>query len=200
MHETGPKKIIGIMGAIASGKSRVSEAFAGEGCAVIDADRIAHLLLEDTEIKAQIRSIFGKGVICDDNIDRSKLGEMVFESAESLEKINSIVHPKVLPEIDKLIAQYNRDSNIRAIVLDIPLLLEIGWENKCDCLVFVECDREIRVKRAQNKGISEEMLKKREKFQFSLDKKINLAHYIVHNNSNWEKTNRQIIDILSDML
>jgi dephospho-CoA kinase len=200
MHEARPKKIIGIIGGIASGKSRVSEAFADNGCAVIDADRIAHKLLEDPEIKSQIRNIFGKEVISDENIDRPSLAKAAFESEKSLEKINSIVHPKVLSEIDKLIDQYNRDSNIRAIVLDVPLLLEVRWENKCDCLIFVECEKEIRVKRAQNKGISEEMLKKREKFQFSLDKKISLAHYIIHNNSVWEKTNSQIIDILSNIL
>jgi dephospho-CoA kinase len=200
MHEIGPKKIIGIIGGIASGKSRVSEAFADNGCAVIDADRIAHKLLEDPEIKSQISSIFNLKPACGDNIDRAKLADVVFESDENLAKINNIVHPKVLEEIDKLIDQYNRDSNIRAIVLDVPLLLEVRWENKCDCLIFVECEKEIRVKRAQNKGISEEMLKKREKFQFSLDKKINLAHYIIHNNSVWEKTNSQIIDILSNIL
>ena len=199
MSQDNSKKIIGIIGGIASGKSSVAEAFASEGCAVIDADRIAHKLLNDAGIKSQIRSIFGQEVICDDNVDRPSLARAAFESEENLKKINSIVHPKVLEEIDKLIAKYNRDSNIRAIVLDIPLLLEVGWENRCDSLVFVECEREIRVKRAQNKGISEEMLKKREKFQFSLDKKINLAHYIIHNNSVWEKTNSQIIDILSSI-
>lgn len=197
---SNPKKIIGIIGGIASGKSRVASAFADNGCSLIDADKIAHKLLEDDSIKQQIHEIFGESVFCDGNIDNGKLAELVFDSQESLEKINNLIHPKVLSEIDKLLDIYNRDSGVRAIVLDVPLLLEVGWQNKCDCLVFIECDGEIRVQRSLKKGISGEMLKKREKFQFSLDKKLNLAHYIVHNNSDWEKTISQVIDVLSVIL
>ena len=89
MDQDKSKKIIGIIGGISSGKSCVATAFGENGCAVIDADRIAHQLLEDTDIKQQIHGIFDLGGISDKNIDRGKLAEVVFESAENLEKINN---------------------------------------------------------------------------------------------------------------
>jgi dephospho-CoA kinase len=82
-------------------------------------------------------------------------------------------------------------------VLDMPLLLEVGWEKKCDYLIFVECNSENRAKRAKKKGLSKENLKKREKFQISLDKKAKLAHYIVHNNSGTKEITNQVTKVLS---
>ena len=191
------KKIIGILGGLGSGKSTVAGIFGENGCAVVDADAIAHEMLEKVDVKEQIRVAFGGEVFSGENVDRKKLAEAVFADIGNTERINAIIHPKVLLEIDKLIDIYSRDSNIRAIVLDVPLLLEVGWENKCDSLIFVECNSEIRAKRAKNKGLSKENLKKRENFQISLDKKAKLAHYIVHNNSGTKEITNQVARVLS---
>jgi dephospho-CoA kinase len=190
------KKIIGILGGIGSGKSTVAGVFGVSGCAVVDADAIAHEILDEPETKEQILAEFGEEVFAGGSVDRQGLGDAVFASGDAAERINAIVHPKVLSEIDKLIEIYNRDSNVRAIVLDVPLLLEIGWERKCDSLIFVECNSENRAKRAEKKGLSEENLKKREKFQISLDKKAKLAHYIVHNNSGTKEITNQVTRVL----
>jgi len=197
METVNRKKIIGIVGGIGSGKSTVAGVFGDNGCAVIDADAIAHKMLGEADVKEQIRAAFGAGVFTEGNADRKKLGEAVFANNDAAERINAIIHPKVLSEIDKLIEIYNRDSNIRAIVLDVPLLLEVEWEKKCDILIFVECNSENRAKRAQKSGLSEENLKKREKFQISLDKKAKLAHYIVHNNSGTKEITNQVTRVLS---
>ena len=189
--------IIGILGGIGSGKSTVAKVFAENGCAVINADKIAHDVLEEDGVKKHISEAFGEGVFEGDFVDRKKLGEAVFESKVNADVINGIIHPKVLAEIDKLIDVYGRDKGVRAIVLDVPLLAEVGWEKKCDKLIFVECSPEIKVQRAEKNGLSEENLKKREKFQFSLDKKAQLAHYIVHNNSDLGKVTDQVIQFLS---
>ena len=191
------KKIIGVVGGIGSGKSTVASIFGDGGCAVIDADAIAHQMLDEPDVKEQILAAFGGEVFLEGNVDREKLAEAVFESEGDIDRINAIIHPKVLLEIDKLIEDYNRDSNIRAIVLDMPLLLEVGWDSKCDYLIFVECNSENRVERAIKHGLSEENLKKREKFQFSLDKKAKVAHYIVHNNSGTKEITNQVTKILS---
>ena len=191
------KAIIGILGGIGSGKSTVANILANNGCAVINADKIAHELLEQNDIKQKIVAAFGSTILTDDHIDRKKLADLVFESGRNTDIINSIIHPEVLKKIDKLIDFFSRDNNIRAIVLDVPLLAEVGWNNKCDKLIFVDSDPETRFKRAALNGLSQDEIKKREKFQISLDIKSNLAHYIVHNNSDLGITADQVIQVLS---
>jgi dephospho-CoA kinase len=197
METVSRKKIIGILGGIGSGKSTVAGIFGDNGCAVIDADAIAHGMLDEPETKELILAAFGDEVFAGGNVDRQRLADAVFANNGTAERINAIIHPKVLSEIDKLIEIYNRDSNIRAIVLDVPLLLEVGWEKKCDYLIFVECNPENRAKRAQKHGLSGENLKKREKFQISLDKKAKIAHYIMHNNSGTKEITNQVTKVLS---
>ncbi|MGA2915166.1 MAG: dephospho-CoA kinase [Sedimentisphaerales bacterium] len=184
MQQTNKKNIIGIMGGIASGKSAVAKELAKLGCAVIDADEIAKELLGNEDVKKLLKNRFGSGIF-DENgeIDRKKLSGIVFSSAESVKDVNAVIHPRVLDKTEKLIEQYRRQPTIKAIVLDMPLLAEVGWEKRCDKLIFVQCDEEIRLKRAQKKGVLDENeLKKRENFQISLDKKLAMAQYIVENN------------------
>jgi dephospho-CoA kinase len=176
------KKIIGLLGGIASGKSTVAAELAKLGCPVIDADVLAKQLLEDEGIKNQLRQKFGNEVFDDKGrIDNKKLAQKAFENAETVKAINGIIHPPVLSKTEELINQYQLRP-VKAIVLDIPLLAEVGWDKKCDKLIFVECDRPIRLKRAQKRGIFDENeLKKRENFQISLDKKKEIAHYVIEN-------------------
>ena len=95
-------------------------------------------------------------------------------------------------------ADYSRQENIRAIVLDMPLLLEVAWDKHCDVLIFVECSDSIRSKRAEKRDICyENRLKKREKFQISLDNKAQIAHYTVRNNSDLSALAEQVERIFS---
>jgi len=191
------KIIIGILGGVYSGKTLVAGRFARLGCAVIDADKIAHGLLED--YKQQITAVFGSG-ICRRNgqIDRDRLGERVFQSRENLTKINNILHPPVLARTEELIAEYDSSADIKAIILDMPLLMEVGWAKRCDKLVFVSCSDERRAERAQKNGHSQKnYLKKRDFFQISLDKKADIAHYAVSNNSDLSALAEQVERIFS---
>jgi dephospho-CoA kinase len=193
VQQTGKKTIIGIMGGIASGKSTVARQLAKRGCAVIDADEIAKQFLLNKDVKKKIKDRFGNGVL-DNNgeIDRKKLARIVFSDAEAVKAANAVIHPRVLEKTEKLIKKYQQQPDIKAIVLDMPLLAEVGWHKKCDKLIFVRCDAKIRLERAQKRGIlGENELKKRENFQISLDKKVRLAHYIVENNNRTEMV-RQI--------
>jgi len=147
------KIIIGILGRICSGKSTVAAEFARLGCDVIDADEIAHGLLEKSDIKEQIKEAFGDDVFdSTGRVDRNKLAEKVFEDEKTVERINRIIHPPVLAKCEELITEFNSRSNIKAIVLDVPLLAEAGWLGKCNKLIFVDCDEEIRARRAAKKG------------------------------------------------
>jgi dephospho-CoA kinase len=193
------KTVIGILGPICSGKSTVADQFARLGCGVVDADVIAHELLEDADIKKEIKNAFGEGVFGDDGrIDREKLAEEAFENEQSVAKINGIIHPPVLARCEGLIAEFNRRSDIKAVVLDIPLLAEAGWLDRCDKLVFVDCRDRIRTRRVAKKGrFLKNQLKKRENFQIFLDKKKKIADYIVDNNSGLSATAEQVVRIFT---
>ncbi|MHB0946477.1 MAG: dephospho-CoA kinase [Sedimentisphaerales bacterium] len=179
----GKKNIIGLMGGIASGKSTVAAELAKLGCAVIDADMIAKQLLLDEGIKDQLRQKFGDAIFNDfGNIDRQKFAPNVFRNAETVKLVNSIIHPPVLRKVEQLIEAYQLQPDIRAIVLDIPLLVESGWEKRCDKLIFIDCCEPIRLKRAEKRGVFDvNELKKRENFQISLDNKRKIANYVVEN-------------------
>ena len=193
------KIIIGILGRICSGKSTVAREFGRLGCGVVDADAIAHGLLERSDIKEQIKEAFGDDVFdTAGRVDRNKLAEKVFEDEKTVERINRIIHPPVLAKCAELIAEFNSRSDIKAIVLDIPLLAETGWVDKCDKLIFVDCADEIRARRTAKKGLfTKNQLKKRENFQIFLDKKKKIADYIVSNNSGLSATAEQVVRIFT---
>ncbi len=195
------KLIIGILGGIGCGKSTVAACFANFGCRVIDADAIAHEVLDESDILAKLTARWGTDAMDAAGLaDRGWIGERVFGSQEELNFLNHLIHPRVLKRFEAVIKAYQTDSEICGIVLDMPLLLEVGWEKRCDFLVFVDCSEEKRRERiAKNAKIDIEQLKKRENFQISLDKKKQKAHYVVSNNSDKSDVAEQIAQIFSNM-
>lgn len=199
MGNAGKTPIIGILGGICSGKSTVAAEFAKLGCAVIDADEIVHELLEKKTIREKIVGLFGRDVVdSEGKIDSRKLADIVFADTDKLSSLNKIIHPFVLERTEELIEQYNSQSQVKAIVLDMPLLVEVGWEKRCDKLIFVDCKQELRVDRARKLGIIEEnQLKMRENFQISLDNKVAITDNTIDNNSGFPALSKQIADIFS---
>ena len=202
MRQKKRKKIIGILGGIYSGKSTVAAAFGRLGCAVIDADKIAHKMLEKPKIKKELSKLFGYGIINKSNkIDRRKLADIVFASKEKIARLNRIIHPPVLARIEQLIEEFNRRPDVKAIVLDVPLLAEIGWTKRCDRLIFVGCSPKKRYVRAKKSGLfNENKLKIREKFQISLDKKKKIAENTIDNNLDLISLDRQVAEIFSNIM
>ena len=199
MGKAGKKPVIGILGGICSGKSTAAAEFAKLGCKVIDADKIAKNLLDKEDIKDRIVSIFGDFVLDSaGKIDSRKLADIVFADIEKLSLLNKVIHPLVLARVEQLIDNYNRQKQVRAIVLDMPLLVEVGWDKRCDKLVFVDCERQNRVNRAKKFSIFEEkQLKIRENSQISLDNKVAIADNVIDNNSSLSALARQVAEIFS---
>lgn len=192
--------VIAIIGGIGSGKSTVAAEFARLGCTVLDADRMAHELLDDLNVQQELVSCFGPGIRDErGRIDRGKLAGQAFSDPANVHKINGILHPRVMEQCLRRIEQCRRDPACRGVVLDAPLLLEAGWEGQYDWLVFVECPPQVRIVRAACKGLSPEEVKKREFFQISLDKKRDMAHYIVQNNSDVFAVTEQVGRIFTTM-
>ena len=187
------------MGGVGSGKSTVAAEFGKLGCKVIDADEIAHKLLDGPGVKKKIVASFGETILDSaGKIDRKRLADIVFADGDKLSLLNSIIHPPVLARVEQLIGRYSRQSEVKAIVLDMPLLVEVGWDKRCDRLVFVDCERRLRRERAKKMGLFDEScVKIEENFQISLDKKVGLADNVVNNNSDFSALAKQVADIFS---
>jgi dephospho-CoA kinase len=213
-----PKKkpIIGILGGVGSGKSTVAAEFGKLGCAVIDADKIAHELLDEPIVRKKAVACFGKAILNSaGKISRRKLARIVFTDGEpaalcgrgkpaalrgrgGLAALNRIIHPLVFKEVRELIKKAKGQKRVKAIVLDMPLLVEVGWAKRCDKLIFVECKQRIRAKRTKKMGIFDKnMLKIRENFQISLDNKKSIADNIIDNNSGFPALAGQVTGIFS---
>ena len=201
-REPKHKPVIGIVGGIGSGKSTVAREFGKLGCAVIDADRMVHALLEEPSVKNEVVRLLGPAIVgMDGRIDRRTMGQLVFADRRKLAALNAIIHPRVLERTEAMIAEYQRDDDVAAIVLDVPLLIDVGWADRCDRVLFVDCDLGRRVERAGRKGaLTEQDIKIRENFQISLDEKAKLADNTIDNNSELSTLVSQIKTIFSEII
>ena len=183
--------VIGIIGGIASGKSFVAETFESFGAYRIDADRIGHQVLAEKETKQRIKDTWGDRVFdsCG-NVDRQSLAKIVFSSHSELQKLEQITHPKIESRIKQTLGQLA--ASYPAVIIDAPVLVKAGWHQHCDKLVFVECSLPTRIKRAQARGWSAEMLEQREASQTSLEAKKALATDVVQNSSDSDQVKSEL--------
>ncbi|MBN2212243.1 MAG: dephospho-CoA kinase [Sedimentisphaerales bacterium] len=195
-----PKPVIGITGGIGSGKSTVSREFARLGCAVIDADQINHEVLELPAVKAKLREWWGEGIFTSaGNIDRKALGLIVWADHEAMRRLTALTHPEILQRQGALLKQYQEDTAISGVILDVPLLFEIGWDKYCDAVIFVDAPESLRLERLKKRGFNQKSLKKAENLQFSLDKKAKMSDYTVRNNSGFPELTIQVEKIFSSV-
>jgi dephospho-CoA kinase len=197
-----PKPVIGLIGGIGSGKSAIAAMFAAEGCAVIDSDRLSHEILQSAEVKEALRQWLGDRVFNPQGqVIRAALGKIVFNDAEQLARLNQIIHPREEQRRRGQVEQAMNDPACKAVILDTPLLLEVGLNRECDTLVFVETPLEIRQQRVQStRGWDADELSRREKIQIPLDKKAQVADYCINNSGDQAASQRQVLQILSHLL
>ncbi len=194
-----PWPTIGLVGGIGSGKSAVADMFAELGCEVISSDKAAHEALRDADVKAAIIAAFGSAILDElGEIDRRRLGAIVFSDSQKLSHLNSLVHPYVAAYRDRRIGWLRNNVAVPAVVFDSPLLIESGLHRHCHAVVFVHCGDAIRFSRVQkSRGWSETEWKKREAVQHPLDKKVEISHYIVSNEADRPHTAAQVNWVLT---
>lgn len=184
-------RIIGLTGGIASGKSTVSKVLQKMGAIRIDADDKAHDIIEAHKPAWEdIVEYFGRAVLNPDlTVNREKLGQIVFNDPEKLDKLNQITHPRVMESFKDDLQAIRAATPDAVVVLDIPLLYEIHAERICDVIWVVWVDRETQIKRLMNRnGFSEEEAIKRIDSQMSLDEKARRANVVIDNRGSIEET------------
>ncbi|NLJ83303.1 MAG: dephospho-CoA kinase [Halanaerobiaceae bacterium] len=186
--------IIGLTGGIASGKSTVSNYLAELGAIIIDADKIAHEIMEKGKPAYwQVIEAFGRGILAENGeIDRSRLGKIVFNDPEQKKTLEEITHPQVIREMREKIEEYRAENKV--IVLDIPLLFEAGLEFMVDEIWVVYVDRETQLQRLMARdGLSYQEANKRIQAQMSLEEKRELADFLIDNRSTIEDLKRKVL-------
>ncbi len=188
---------IGITGNIGSGKSTVSKILKGLGAKVISADELAHNELKKGAISyKKVISIFGEDILRKGVIDRKKLGQIVFRDAKKLKVLNKIIHPQVIKIIKSEIKRFYKQNNERILVIEVPLLFEVGLDRLVDFTVVVNTKKSIRIKRVQEKlKISKSEILAREAFQLPVQEKIRYADIIIDNSSSNENLRKRVKEI-----
>lgn len=183
--------VIGLTGGIASGKSTASQYIKSIGYKVIDCDKISH----DTLIKGNLGydaliSEFGNDILEEDTISRVKLGNIVFNDKEKLNKLNSILHPIIYNEVK---SQITNDI----VFIDCPLLFETNFIELCDKTLVVYVNEENQIKRLMNRDtLDKQTALNRIKLQLSLEIKKEKCDFLIDNNYSVEYMYEQLDEIL----
>ena len=150
-------KIIGLTGGIGSGKSTVSQFLKELGATIINADKVGHQVLEsNTEIRQQVIATFGRQIVKPDGeIDRGKLGEIVFGNPERLARLNQLMHPKISETVKVQLEQYQRQG-VAVVVVEAPLLAEADWTSMVnEVWVTVASEATVLRRLEQRMGLSQ---------------------------------------------
>ncbi|HIT44402.1 TPA: dephospho-CoA kinase [Candidatus Avacholeplasma faecigallinarum] len=179
--------VIGITGGIASGKSHVVDVISKMGYEVIDSDKISYeLSLKGNKVYNEIINTFGEEyVLSNGEIDRKKLGRLIFNSEKDKQKLNEISHPYIIKEIKKRL----KESQGSIVFLDIPLLYEAKLEYLCDKIICVYLDKTKQIERLMARdGIDYEYALKKINSQIDLQIKAKQSYYIINSYGSLEQT------------
>ena len=170
---------VGLTGGTASGKSTVARLLEELGCFVIDADRVVHDLYRPGEAGYHaVVGRFGKEILAPDGmIDRQKLAALAFQSPESSEELNALIHPLVIAREKQMLSQ----EKAGIVVVEATLLLEAGGRDRYDKIVVVEASPELALKRAVERGMKRQDAQSRISRQMASDERRAFADYIIQN-------------------
>ncbi|MHB1653954.1 MAG: dephospho-CoA kinase [Desulfitobacteriaceae bacterium] len=186
--------IIGLTGGIGSGKSSVAKWLENRGIPVLDADGMVHRLLsEDILVLSLIRETFGPGVIsAKGEVDRPKLGKMVFADEKARKALESIIHPKI-EVMRQMKVKALEQAGKRLSVWDVPLLFENSLETMVQETVLVWVPLEVQIARIVHRDrLSKEDILARIKAQMPLEDKAILADVVINNSGDWAETEGQL--------
>ncbi len=190
------KRVIGLTGSIATGKSTVAKLLSDMGYFVLDADKLGHELMAKGNVNYQeIVGHFGRGILSEDGeIDRNKLGQIVFSSKKDLEILNKLTHKNIFHKISDIIEK----SQEKIVFVEIPLLIELKIQDKLplelDEIWLVYVDKKTQLERLiKRNGYTDEEARLRIKSQLYVDEKKKYADFLLYNDKDLDFLKTQIL-------
>jgi len=192
-------RVIGLTGGIGCGKSEVRRMLAEAGIKVLDADTLARDLTESNEgIVRAIKEEFGEGIYGPDGrLRRKELAAIVFDDRKKLDKLNAIIHPRVMSTVERELERLQEQGEEIAVV-EAALHYEVNWNEAMDAMVVVSAPMEKRIAwLKQRDGVEEAAIRARMANQIPLEEKVAQADYVVENTGDREELRaavRKLID------
>lgn len=186
--------IIGLTGNIGTGKSTVSRMLSELGAAVIDADEVGHELLRPhTEVWREVVQAFGREILDPaERIDRGKLGRLVFGDPEALKKLDQIMHPQIRCVVEKRLEEL-RQEGTEVAVLEVPLLLEAGWESMTSQVWVTFAPEDVVIRRLRERsGLSEEQVRARLRAQLPMEEMKKHADVLINTDCDLAQVQAQV--------
>lgn len=183
--------LIGLTGNIATGKSTVAAMLDDLGATVIDADKIVHQILRrGNEVYEQVAAAFGPSIIgVDGEIDRARLGRIVFDHPDELRRLEKIVHPPVGVKVRQRVVQ----AETAVVVIEAIKLIEAGWHGICQALWVTTCPPELQINRLMtDRSLSFLEAQQRVTAQPPQAQKIRLADVVIDTSGDLADTRRQV--------
>ena len=190
-------KVIGLTGGIGSGKSTVSQFLAELGTAIVDADEIGHEALKpNTEAWHEVAAAFGRQILATNgNIDRKKLGKIVFGDSESLSRLNRIMHPRMYNMVKARLEGY-QEQEVGVTVLEAPLLLEAHWTSLVDEVWVTVASESTVLRRLQERtGLSKSESLARLRSQMSNEERLKHADVIIDTDCDLNELRRKVKEL-----
>ncbi|MDP9277103.1 MAG: dephospho-CoA kinase [Actinomycetota bacterium] len=187
--------LIGLTGGIAAGKSEALEAFGRIGAETISSDAVAHELLDSEQVRDRLIERWGPQIAPNGAIDRSRVGEIVFERPEELSWLEAELHPRVAERIDAWRRSLGSGTDFG--VVEVPLLFETAMADAFDVTVAVVADDDTRRARAEQRGHA--LVEERAARQLDQDEKAARADHVVRNEGSLADLERQLSDLLAKL-
>jgi dephospho-CoA kinase len=187
--------IIGWTGGLAAGKSESAKYFQLLGAYAIDADAIAHELTAKgmPSLDGLVKSFGGGILLSDGNLNRKKLADIIFSDEKAKLRIEKILHTHIISRINEIISQNIKKCNI---VIDAPLLFEVGLDKICDKIVVVRVSYDIQAQRLMLRDkLNVDQAKKRISSQMSMEEKVELADFVIDNSGSKEDLKKRVKDL-----
>ena len=178
--------VIGLTGGIGTGKSEAARQLEELGALIISADQVGHeAYTVNTEAWEQVVATFGNGILLDNKeIDRRKLGGIVFSDPSQLKKLNQIMHPRMARIVSDKIEAF-RSQGVDTVVVEAALLFEAGWDSLVEEVWVTDAPEEIIIGRLRERnGLSDEEAKKRINSQMDRMERIGRSDFVINNSGN----------------
>jgi dephospho-CoA kinase len=192
----------GLTGGVASGKSTVAREFQALGARIIDADRAGHEVIRSSSPAYQeILRQFGTGILdASGEIDRSRLGRIVFAEREKLKQLNAIVHPRIIARVEELAAQYRAQAPRPVVLVDAALIFEAGIGGRFEKVVVAWCRPEQQLERLMAKaGVSREEAERRIAAQMPAEEKRRRADYVIDCSGSLEQARLEVTQVYAEL-